>query len=84
MNNISDKLKTLFYERKDKKFITDTTDGNKEYTYGEFFNVVLNFSDFLTKNNIKNNSKICYIAENSALTLALEIAVLILNAQIVN
>lgn len=82
MNNILNKLKYLFIERKNDEFITDTTDNNKVYTYGKFLNTVLNFSKFLRDNNINKDSSICYTAENSALTLALEIAVLTLNAKI--
>jgi len=82
MSNISDKFKYLFFEHADNEFIIDTTNNNKIYTYGEFFNIVLNFSEFLLNKGVSKGISICYVAENSALTLALEIATLILNAKI--
>ena len=81
MNNISNRLKYLFIKRRDEDFIIDSID-NKKYSYGEFLQLILNFSNFLNENGIKKDCSICYIAQNSPLTLALEIAVLILNAKI--
>lgn len=82
MNNIANRLKYLFFDKKSDEFITDSTDGNKKYTYGEFFDVVLSFKKYLEQNSVSNGDAVCYIAENSAVTLALEISVLLLNAKI--
>lgn len=81
MNNISDNLDYLFKKRKNDIFIEDSIN-NRSFTYQEFLDLVLCIKEFLNSQNVGENDKVCYYAENSVITLALQLAVLFQGAVI--
>lgn len=79
--NIKEILINLFIHKKNKYFISDSIN-EKNYTYGEFFNLSLSISDFLREKGVNQEDTISYICENSIYSLALYIANLLLGSTI--
>lgn len=81
MNKIKQTLKNLFIERQDEYFAQDIA-LKKIYTYKDFINLALNYRQYLQEKGLSKSGTVCYTAQNSIYSLALYIAVLLLNAKI--
>lgn len=81
MNRIKQTLTNLFIGQKNEHFAKDIL-LNKNYTYGDFISLALCYKQYLQEKGVRESGTVCYTAHNSIYSLALYIAVLLLNAKI--
>ena len=78
-----DLIKDIFRNNWEETFIFDSIN-SRDYTYQEFFELVLEIKQNLEKRNIKKNEAICSILPNSVELIALYFAALLLEITVVS